>query len=214
MQSIIRYLEIVNQYPHYFSQNDMLPLVLDYNFLTEYTTTYNTPLGVIYESPFYLFIVDLIKGINNKYYTYSRIINLNPTNGLVVIPIYQNDFVLLKQFRHGTRAYELEFPRGFSEANITPLENVTKELNEELEAEIRSIHYLGEVISDSGLSGGSVDIFVAYIDKIGSLSKEEGIDSVQFVSNGVFQEMVLANKIRDGFTLSAYLKYIMNEKEI
>lgn len=212
MQSIIRYLELVAKYPHAFNQNKLLPIILDSTLLEHYCKKYQTQLGVIYESSFYIFVVDLIQRSDGHYYPYSRIINPRTTNGIVIVPTYQDNFILLKQFRHGTRNYQLEFPRGYSEINVLPIDNVSKELFEEIGAHTSHIQHLGNIISDSGLNGGLVDVFLAEITQLGHLSKDEGIEDILIVSKSELKKMVESNIIKDCFTLSALLKYTCYQK--
>ncbi len=211
MKEIDKYLELVNNYPHYFKQNSNIKLVLDKSTLESHVNITGKQIGVIYESSYHIFIVDLIEDTNGKLYQYSRLISPKNTNGVVIIPIKDQKLALLKQFRHGTREFELEFPRGFSEPGISPEENAKKELFEELGAEILNICHEGSVISDTGLTGGTVDIFSIEVNSVGKLSQEEGISEVYWYTLEELKELIKENKIRDSFTLSAMMKYSINK---
>lgn len=86
---------------------------------------------LLYESTYHLLAKDLVSD-GNSCFAYERIIKQNPDNAVVIIPIYQGKFVLLNQFRHSMRDYQLCFPRGFGEPNLSinemPLRSCVREL--------------------------------------------------------------------------------------
>ena len=57
-------------------------------------------------------------------------------------------------FRHATRRWELECPRGFRKSGMTAAETETQEIAEELGLEIEGMHYLGEINGNTGLLAG------------------------------------------------------------
>ena len=209
--AISRYLEIAKGYPELFNNNENLFIILDRAQMEEYASANNKQLGIIYESRYYLFAVDLVTNKSGELFTYSRIINLNPTNGVVIIPVFNNKIGLLRQLRHATRQNELELPRGFSEPDIPPQENAKKELFEEIGATTISSSYLGSIVSDSGVSGGKVDIFAMEIDRVGNCNCEEGISSIEWHDMNGILELIQSNEIRDSFTISAVFKYLISK---
>ena len=88
---------------------------------------YGYKFGVVYQSNFNTPIVDPIKSSNSeapkKFFPYERIVSPNGKNGVVMIPKYKNNFLLLNQYRHAPRKMQYSFPRGFSEDNLTSSEN-------------------------------------------------------------------------------------------
>ncbi|MGO4370669.1 NUDIX hydrolase [Paenibacillus sp. MCAF20] len=208
MIEITRYLECRNTYPLFFRQNENLKIIVDESELLQYAMQKKCKLGVLFENDYLLFVVDLIEKLDGSRYTYSRIINRNAYNGVVIIPVLNNKIVFLKQFRHGTREFEIELPRGFSEKSKTIEENAESEIFEELGVMPRKIAYLGNVVNDSGLSGGLVHVFVCSIEEIAQLAVDEGInDTYQYTIEEV-EEFIHANIIRDCFSLSAIYKFI------
>ena len=78
---------------------------------------------------------------------------------------YRGKFLLLKQFRHALRAEQYSFPRGYAEPRNSPLENVKRELKEELNAVVsRSPLSLGYIEPDSGLTSRKIEIFLVDVD--------------------------------------------------
>jgi len=88
-------------------------------YLMQLEELYGYKFGVVYQSNFNTLIVDPIKNSNSetpkKFFPYERIVSPNGKNGVVMIPKYKNNFLLLNQYRHAPRKMQYSFPRGFSE---------------------------------------------------------------------------------------------------
>ena len=146
---------------------------------------------------------------NGSFFLYMRLLSKGEYTGSIIIPYCNNKILLLNQFRHGTRKFEYEFPRGGFELNLSPFENARKEILEEIGIAVENMIFLGTTISDSSLGTGDVYIYKCYLPCIPTVfQKEEGIDSCILVSQKELLELVASNKIRDGFTLSAITKAI------
>lgn len=144
---------------------------------------------------------------------YTRIVHKNSWNnrpfaGVVVLPIINKKIVLLDVYRQGTKRHEFEFPRGCSEINSSPEQNAIRELQEEIGAEGIKLISLGTMIADTAWGTGDVYLFMAEIEKIGNLQKEENIESYQLLSYKEISKLISENKIQDGFTLSTFSKAI------
>lgn len=206
MIEIEKYLELYKKIPHHFKYNKEINIVSDKAELVEYANKNNCKLGVVFENDYFSLVVDLIENSSGKRYTYARIINRNEYNGVVIIPLLNNRIIFLKQFRHGTREYEIELPRGFSDGDKTAQGNAENEIFEELGVSTTKIAYLGNVVSNTGLSGGLVHIFICEIESVGNLSVDEGIKETIQLSLLEAEEYIKQNRIRDCFTLSAICK--------
>ncbi len=92
---------------------------------------------------------------------YDRLLS-ESKGGSAVLPIFSNgDIGLIVQFRHATRSWELELPRGNAEHGETPLDTAKRELKEETGFETNDWKYLGTMNPDSGMLQWSVPMFVA-----------------------------------------------------
>ena len=80
-------------------------------------------------------------------------------HGTVVVPTFEGDFFLIRLFRHPTRSWQIEFPRGFAEPDLSPAENAGKELAEELGVEAASAIELGMVAPNTGLLATRAHVF-------------------------------------------------------
>jgi len=206
------YLKLIEEQPELFTPSDLIPIETDVEAIESFVKESGRKIGVIYKSDYNMLINDLIKKNEGGYYIYERVI---PTNkgGVVVIVRCGGKFILLKQFRHAIREYQYGFVRGYGEKGISLKENAAKETREELGVEVTSCEYIGEIIADSGLSGGRTSVFLCHTDELPTKSGHEGIQDFVFLSEKEIEEWISANKINDSFTLAAYSVYKTKEMQ-
>lgn len=209
MHSIERYFELVNLMPQKFAINELIPICLNKDLLLKYQKKCNLKLGLLYENAWFYVINDLILQKNGSCFSYMRLLSKGEYTGSIIIPYCNGKILLLDQFRHGTRQFEYEFPRGGFGIELSPLENAKKEILEEIGIAVENMSFLGTTIADSSLGTGEVYIYKCKLPCVPTVfQKEEGIDSCILVSQKELLELVASNKIRDGFTLSAITKAI------
>lgn len=209
MYSIERYFELVDLMPQKFTTNELIPICLNKELLLEYQKRYNIQLGVLYENAWFYIVNDLILQKDGSFYQYTRLLSKGEYTGSIIIPYYNDKILLLNQFRHGTREFEYEFPRGGFEIELSPLENAKKEILEEIGIAVEDMTFLGTTIADSSLGTGEVYIYKCNLPCVPTVfQKEEGIGSCILVSKKELLELIALNRIRDGFTLSAITKAI------
>ena len=115
--------------------------------------------------------------------------------------------ILMRQFRHAIRKEQLCCPRGFGEVGISTIENAKKELYEELNATVVDEPVkLGSITADSGLSSGSVTVYLMKIKEYSNLG-EEGIREIVEIDPNEISKKVKCGEIDDGYTLSAFALY-------
>lgn len=153
-------------------------------------------------------VADLVytidKDNNKNYFAYERIIPKAKNNSsVVIVPIYEDKIILLKQYRHALRDYQYSLPRGYGEDTVQVENNVKKELSEEIWATTTDIEFLGKVVPDSGLSGNKVNIYKCKVLKYNKNVKIEGIEEISAISINKIEQMILNGEINDGFTISA-----------
>lgn len=92
---------------------------------------------------------------------YDRLLS-ESKGGSAILPVFSNgDYGLIVQFRHATRAWELELPRGNAEPGESSLDTAKRELIEETGFLSNDWTYLGTMNPDSGMLQWNVPIFVA-----------------------------------------------------
>ena len=197
------YMSLAAEKPELFTPCDDIPLCLDEERIRDFSRSHNRPMGVVYSNlPFYSVVADLCEK-DGRQFSYARVIYPNPTNGAVAIPKFGDKFGLLRQFRHAPRTECLEFPRGFAVKDLSPEDNIRKELTEEMGAVVDNICHLGMVRADSGLSAGLVDVYLAQVSHAAPRIGHEGIRELIWVNKEELSTMIRSGVITDGFTLSA-----------
>lgn len=93
--------------------------------------------------------------------------------------------------------------------NSTSSENAARELKEEIGATIvNEPILLGNVISDSGLTGNRVDVYLVEIESFQQNQLiHEGIKQIIEIPVNKMDDWIRQGKIDDGFSLSAYALY-------
>ena len=210
LTSLEKYFRLMEERPNEFVNGD-LKIIKDKKLLAEYETEKACDLGVLYESPYNILVKDLVTN-GSKAFPYERIIKKNvDSNAVVIIPKFGDNFVLMKQFRHALRDYQICFPRGFGEPDISAEENAAKELCEELGCNIVSCSVIGDVVADSGLCGDKVKVCLCEITQPVCKYDYEGIKSIKTVSKDELINLIKSGKINDGYTISAFGMYILKK---
>lgn len=163
-------------------------------------------VGIMYEDSYIYLLRDAVKFANGSFGTYIRLVHKNASGGSVVLPVTEDGkLILVKHFRHSARKFYYEIPRGFQEAGLTGKENAKKEIKEEINAVPLDIHYLGDVLADSGLIGTSAAIYCATIpaENLQVNDMEEGITHIISLSYDELVKKILEGEIQDSYTLTA-----------
>lgn len=160
-------------------------------------------VGVAHQDQYITLLRDAVRFPNGRLGTYIRTVG-DGTPGVIVFPVYQRHILLIRHFRHATRTWHLEIPRGFGEKGLSSEENARRELEEEIGATISRLISLGHVYPDAGATSGHNDFFYAEVTCYGNVDTNEAITELQRVSVEEFERMIRENEINDGFTLAAY----------
>lgn len=219
-ESIRRYVDIKKDesYAPLFRDSNIYPLADMTNSgtlrdISRLEELHNYHFGIVYKSHFNMMCVDPISDKNGGYFPYERIIPI-AGNGVVMVTMHKENFVLLKQYRHAPRRIQMSFPRGYGEKRIFSKDNAEKELREELNAKISGPPLLlGQISPDSGLTSGCTDVYLVEVDSYSLSNDNEGIIDIMEFSETEFCDMIHMNDgnddyaFDDGFTLAAYELY-------
>lgn len=162
--------------------------------------------GVVYADDYIMVVRDPVEFPGGKLGMYLRIVSPGREQGVVVLPVLDGSVVLVEHYRHATRSWHLEVPRGFGTPRLSPEANTAKELSEEIGAAVTELVPLGEVYPDSGLLAHGVRLFAARIDRIGVLEESEGIRRALTVAPAEMDEMIRTGAVSDGFTIAVYTR--------
>ena len=199
--SLAQYLELIETRPKLFRAGN-LKIISDQEKIRQFEVEAHCDMGVVYKSPYHYLVKDLVEDHHGKRFAYERIVKV-AENAVVSVPVYNDQYVLINQFRHSLRNTQLAFPRGFGEIGLSAEDNVKKELGEELRCDVLKCSYLGNVVADSGLCGDKVSVYLCNITKPQLVDTEE-ILAVQLHSVESMQQMIKSGQIDDSFTISAF----------
>jgi ADP-ribose pyrophosphatase len=216
------YTELIKNHPMLFdNENALIRIISEENTIARWQEERykqliekNQPkgwadLGVILDDPYFIVIRDLVEFPDKRMNGYCRVIgraSLQGGQAVVVLPQFQDKILLLHQYRHPTRQWHYEFPRGYGEPNTSPENNARQEIEEETGGVIEKLVGLGEFYNNTGLEGHSVSLFYAKLSSFGNPNENEGIESFIWLSVSELEDWIADAKITDGFTIAAYTK--------
>ncbi|MEU9420725.1 NUDIX hydrolase [Streptomyces sp. NPDC051000] len=162
--------------------------------------------GVLYRDRYVTLLRDPVRFPGGHEGTYIRSIGTTSEPGCVVLPLLGDEVVLIEHFRHATRSWHWELPRGFGTSGLDDPANAAKELREEIGAGVGELIPLGVLHPDTGMLGDRVHLYAARIGGMGELAHGEGIRSALTVPFAEAEAMVADGRITDAFTMAALLR--------
>ena len=161
--------------------------------------------GVMYADQYVTLLRDRVRFPGGVEGAYIRVIPSSPSPGVVVLPVVSGHILLLHQFRHATRSWHWELPRGFrDDDDASPQDTATRELREETGAEATRLVMLGRMHTNTGMTSECVDLVFAEAGEVGTPAYAEGISQVRTVATAELEAMLLAGEVTDAFTIAAY----------
>ncbi|OGN56427.1 MAG: hypothetical protein A3D96_05015 [Chlamydiae bacterium RIFCSPHIGHO2_12_FULL_44_59] len=178
-----RYLELIKQYPHLVlprgdATQGEIEIILDEEQIASVERKLGRDVGVVKEDQYWIWINDVCKFPSGNEGVYGRILWVrgleSPTPGVAVMPITSEGKIVLNcNFRHSTRSWEIELPRGLVNAGETAEDAATREASEETGRSIVEVRLLGEMPPDTGVLSVVVPVFVAKVAGIDARQPEE-----------------------------------------
>lgn len=164
-------------------------------------------VGIVFRDQYEMILRDAVEFPDGSRGTYIRAMGGAVTApGVAVLPVHSGRVILLHHFRHATRAWHLEIPRGFGVAGETSEANARRELIEETGATIEALIPLGKVYPNSGATAEYVDLFWASVTALGAIDTHEGISHSIALSPTELEAAIGEGNIADGFTIAAYAR--------
>jgi len=127
-------------------------------------------------------------------------------NGVAVLCVLNNRFILREIFRHATRAWELETVRGRREVGTTSQQAARNEVKQELGYQIRKLHKLGSFCPDSAVMSSTLDLFLAELKDEPRHDDPEGSEAFGRIHRLTLKQLsrkILTGEIRDSYTIGA-----------
>ena len=219
----MKYFSIAKSYSKLFNnENAPFNIILDPKTINEWETKKATGLGqkelspewanigVVLNDPFIVILRDLVEfpgGFRNGYIRlYNRAYLEGGAAGVVMLPEKDRKFLLMHQFRHATRSWHWEIPRGFGEPGVEAIDQAKAEIDEEIGGEINEIVDLGLYFNNTGLEGNPIFLFFVKMNAVDEPRLELGVDKFRWVSVEELEQMIADAEITDGFTIAAYTR--------
>lgn len=163
-------------------------------------------VGIVYQDQYGMILRDAVRFPGGALGTYIRFIpSVKGAPSVIILPMYQGRVLLMRRFRHATRTWHLEIPRGHGVRGLSGEENARRELVEEIGATVSRLISIGKLEEGPGLSGEPAELFFANVDLYGELNTFEGITELLQVGVRELERMILESEITDSFTIIAYL---------
>ena len=86
---------------------------------------------------------------------------INATEWVTIIPVYQGNFVLVRQYRHGLGAITAEFPGGMCDEGEDPVKSAYRELEEETGFKTGKMTVLGVCSPNPAIFSNSITVCLA-----------------------------------------------------
>lgn len=166
------YLELLHQFPQTLGPlgNHALheiEIVIDPIKMKEIQQETGRLVGIVHKDRYWIWINDAVQFPSGTYGVYGRIVwakSLDGIPGVAVMPILPDGKIVLNlNFRHATRSWEFELPRGLIEKNEMPVDAAKREALEETGMVIHDVYTLGMIAPDSGLTNSLVPVFLAKV---------------------------------------------------
>lgn len=220
--ALAEYKRLLANHPSLISNEDaLIKVVTDERLISEWVAQHRAKLrsegrpedwgtiGVVLNDPYIVVLRDLVEfpgGVKRSYFRLMNQADLRGGQGAAVLAEKDNSYLLLHQFRHPTRSWSYEIPRGFGEPGVNADQQARNETREEVGGDIAEMVDLGVYHSNTGLEGNRVELFYAKLKSVGTPDAQEGIGSIQWFSLAQLEEFISSAKITDGFTIAAYTR--------
>ena len=163
-------------------------------------------VGVAFRDQYVLILRDAVRYVDGSVGTYIRAVEPRPASpGVVVLPLWHGQVLLIRHFRHATRSWHLEIPRGGG-LGSDPRESARRELAEEIGAQEARLIELGEMYPDTGLTNSRVALFCAEVESYRTPEVIEGITEILPVPVGRLEELIGSGELADGYLLATYAR--------
>lgn len=157
--------------------------------------------------------IELASGrILDKYYVW-----LNKDVSAIIPITSDNKFILVRQYRHGSRETTLEFPVGYVEKTETPKAAAKRELLEETGYLAKNMALIGKLINNASKETGNIFVYLAQNIRQSPNSPRDPNEDIKlkYVTGTELTRLILNGKIRVSFTVAAvFLSYSKLKKTI
>ena len=165
--------------------------------------------GEVFRDQYVSIVRDAVRFPSGELGTYIRVGRGSAVaGGVVAVPRLGDRYVLVRHWRHATRRYHLEFPRGCVEPGESGLQAVLRELAEEIGARIVGFAPVGRVYPDTGTLSDTVEVFAVDVaaTRLPQAAADEGIAAVELHAFDGLMDLAGSGLLDDAITLAALIK--------
>ncbi len=133
-------------------------------------------VGVVAEDFYWIWVRDAVTFPSGVYGTYDRLIwkaGLEGSPGSAVFPLLPNKKIVVNiNYRHATRSWEVELPRGLKKPGETPEQTAMRELTEETGYHLSKCTLLGNIATDSSVLSSIIPVYCGEVGHLGDTYKK------------------------------------------
>ncbi len=153
-------------------------------------------VGIVAEDNYWMWIRDAVIFPSGVYGTYDRLMwksGLDGSPGAAILPLLSTKKIVVNiNYRHATRSWEIELPRGQKKEGESLEKAAARELKEETGYQISKCTLLGTIAPDTGTLMTVVPVFCGEVSHSGETNREY---SEAIVENPAFSK----EEIKQGF---------------
>lgn len=171
-KTISDYLQLVESFPKLVdSQGDYrqgeIEIILDPIEMASIERTTGRDVGVLMRDRYWIWVNDACQFPNGNKGVYGRLLwvnSLEHTPGVAVMPLLEDGRVVLNcNYRHATRTWEIELPRGMVNRGEAVEAAARRETIEETGMLVHNMELLGNIPPDSGMTNSIIPIYLAHV---------------------------------------------------
>lgn len=153
-------------------------------------------VGIVAEDNYWMWIRDAVVFPSGVYGTYDRLMwksGMDGIPGVAVLAVLANKKIVVNlAYRHATRSWEIELPRGKKQHGETLEQTALRELKEETGYHLTQTELLGSCAPNSGVLMSVVPLYCGVASHSGDTQKE--------YSEAIFQNPVFSKQeLKEGF---------------
>lgn len=162
-------------------------------------------VGVTYEDQYLCLLRDAVRYLDGSLGSYIRALGgVNQPSGVAILPVYQGRILLIRHFRHATRAWHLEIPAGGCAPAGSLDDDARRELAEEIGGVATRLISLGMLHGDVGIGANALQIYYAELSAYGETETLEGISEILPVTPAQFEALIRAGQLTTHLPLAGF----------